>query len=237
MNALSAPLAAPPLPGTPPQGFGPLPVVTLPVSTVHVVDDDEAVRRSLAMLLGSFGLSAETYASAEDLLERLAGLALGCLVVDIRMPGMNGLELQEELTRRGCRLPVVVVTGHADVGLAVRAMKAGAVDFIEKPYSEDDMIHAVTSGLTRLADSRLTEEAADIARTRVSALTPRERDVLGRLVDGLPNKVIAHELGISPRTVEIHRANVMDKLACRSLAEVVRTAMTAGFDRGAGRPA
>jgi two-component system response regulator FixJ len=198
---------------------------------VHIVDDDEAVRRSLALLLGSFNIASETHASGEELLEKLAVLRPGCLVVDIRMPGITGLELQEELTRRGCRLPVVIVTGHADVGLAVRAMKSGAIDFIEKPYSEEDLLRAVTTGLTQLADSQLSTAAGEQARLRVATLTPREREVLERLVAGMPNKVIAHELGISPRTVEIHRANLMEKLGCRSLAEVVRVAISADFGR------
>lgn len=200
---------------------------------VHVVDDDEAVRRSLAMLLASFGLITETYDSAEAVLSRLPGLRPGCLVIDIRMPGMDGLALQAELAQRGCGLPVVVVTGHADVGLAVRAMKTGAVDFIEKPYSEDDVLRAVTSALARMADARQSSASIDAAQARIAGLTPRERDVLSRLVDGRPNKVIAHELGISPRTVEIHRANLMEKLGCRSLAEAVRIAITAGFNREA----
>lgn len=191
---------------------------------VHIVDDDEAVRRSLALLLVSFGLEAEMHASAEAVLARL-----GSLVIDIRMPGMDGLELQAELVRLGCKLPVVVVTGHADVGLAVRAMKAGALDFIEKPYSEDDVLKAIRGALIRTGDVRQSDATTQAAQTRIAALTPRERDVLQRLVVGRPNKVIAHELGISPRTVEIHRANLMEKLGCRSLAEAVRTAITAGF--------
>lgn len=196
---------------------------------VHVVDDDEAVRRSLALLLVSFGLEAQTHSSAEDVLARLTTLRPGCLVIDIRMPCMDGLELQAELMRRGCRMPVIVVTGHADVGLAVRAMKSGALDFIEKPYSEDDVLRAVHSALIHTHDTSQTDASAQAAQVRIAALTPRERDVLQRLVDGRPNKVIAHELGISPRTVEIHRANLMEKLGCRSLAEAVRTAITAGF--------
>lgn len=199
---------------------------------VHVVDDDAAVRRSLAMLLGSFGLVTETHESAEKVLEHLHQLRPGCMVIDIRMPGMDGLALQAELSRRGCRLPVVVVTGHADVSLAVRAMKAGAMDFIEKPYSEDDLLHAVTAALTRMANTRQSTATIEAAIGRIAALTPRERDVLARLVAGRPNKVIAHELGISPRTVEIHRANLMEKLGCRSLAEAVRIAITAGFNEG-----
>jgi two-component system response regulator FixJ len=221
-----------------PAPFDPEPPLPEPTAghadlVVHIVDDDEAVRRSLALLLASFSIATETHASGEELLDKLAVLRPGCLVVDIRMPGINGLDLQEELTRRGCRLPVVIVTGHADVGLAVRAMKSGAVDFIEKPYSEEDLLRAVGTGLTQIADSRSSLAAGDQARSRVGTLTPREREVLERLVDGMPNKVIAHELGISPRTVEIHRANLMEKLACRSLAEVVRIAIAADV-RGGG---
>ncbi len=199
---------------------------------VHVVDDDEAVRRSLALLLVSFGFNAEAYGSAEAVLDALPKLRPGCLVIDIRMPGMDELDLQVELTRRGCGLPVVIVTGHADVGLAVRAMKAGALDFIEKPYSEEDILRAVRQALLRTADARQSTATAEAARSRIAGLTPRERDVLGRLVDGRPNKVIAHDLGISPRTVEIHRANLMEKLGCRSLAEAVRIAIAAGFGAG-----
>jgi two-component system response regulator FixJ len=199
---------------------------------VHVVDDDEAVRRSLALLLASFDHSTRTYGSAEELLAALDNAEPGCVIVDIRMPGMDGLALQQELRRRGANLPVVVVTGHAEVALAVRAMKAGAVDFIEKPYSEEDMLRAVSAALTRVADEQQQRAATEQATARIAALTPRERDVLRRLVDGWPNKVIAHELGISPRTVEIHRANVMEKLGCRSLAEAVRIALAAGFGEG-----
>jgi two-component system response regulator FixJ len=198
---------------------------------VHVVDDDEAVRRSLALLLGSFGHATATYESAEALLAALEGLLPGCIIVDIRMPGMDGIAMQEELTRRGCRLPVVVVTGHGDVAHAVRAMKSGALDFIEKPYSEDDILRAVNTALARLHDAQQQAAATEAAASRIAGLTPRERDVLRLLVEGRPNKVIAHQLGISPRTVEIHRANVMEKLGCRSLAEAVRLALAAGFGK------
>jgi len=170
---------------------------------VHIVDDDEAVRGSLALLLNSFGLLTATHASAEAVLEQLPSLRPGCLVVDIRMPGMDGLGLQAELTRRGCTYPVIVVTGHADVGLAVQAMKAGALDFIEKPYSEDDVVKSVRVALSRTADVFQTTANTEAAQGRIAHLTPRERDVLSRLVEGRPNKVVAHELGISPRTVEI----------------------------------
>ena len=201
---------------------------------VHVVDDDEAVRRSLALMLGSTGHRTATYAAAEDLIAELDHLAPGCAIVDIRMPGMDGLALLQHLTATGHTIPVIIVTGHADVALAVRAMKAGAVDFIEKPYTEEAMLRAVDAALARAADARQSRAAIDAATNRIAALTPRERDVLARLVNGSPNKVIAHELGISPRTVEIHRANVMEKLAARSLADVVRLALTAGIQGAAG---
>jgi len=144
---------------------------------------------------------------------------------------MDGLELQLALQERGCNYPVLVVTGHADVGLAVKAMKAGAHDFIEKPYSDADLLASVRSALARVADTRHSGMVVEAARARIAILTPRERDVLMRLVEGRPNKVIAHELGISPRTVEIHRANMMEKLACRSLAEAVRLAIAAEFHK------
>ncbi|CAH2599776.1 Transcriptional regulatory protein FixJ [Rhodovastum atsumiense] len=200
-----------------------------PAYVVHVVDDDEAVRRSLALLLTSFGYVSTTYASAEALLAAADRLAPGCLIVDVRMPGMDGLALQAELAARGVPHPVIVVTGHADVPLAVRAMKAGAVDLIEKPYSGEDIMRAVRAALTRMEDVRQQQSTAEAASARIAALTPREHDVLLLLVEGRPNKAIAHELGISPRTVEIHRANVMEKLACHSLAEVVRIALAAGI--------
>jgi two-component system response regulator FixJ len=197
-------------------------------SMVHIVDDDDAVRSSLAMLLGSFGHASTMYRSAETFLADLDGLDAGCVIVDIQMPGMSGLALQQELARRDSHLPVVIVTGHGDVPLAVHAMKAGAVDFIEKPYSEQEVMRAVATALERLKGARAQEAAARSAAARLSLLSPREHDVLRRLLEGRPNKVIAHQLGISPRTVEIHRARIMDKLECRSLAEVVRIALTGG---------
>jgi two-component system response regulator FixJ len=198
---------------------------------VHIVDDDEAVRRSVAVLLVSSGHTTQTYSSAEAFLSSQGSQQPGCVIVDIRMPGMDGLALQQELNRRRITLPLIVVTGHADVGLAVQAMKAGAVDFIEKPYSEDDLLRAVDEALTRAKDARQQQAVAAAAAGRIAALTPRERDVLRRLVDGRPNKVIAHDLGISPRTVEIHRANVMEKLGCRSVAQAVRLALAGGVGR------
>ncbi len=196
---------------------------------VYLVDDDAAVCSSLAVLLSSFGYASAAYASAEDLLAVAAHLAPGCLIVDVCLPGMDGLSLQAELAARGVRHPVIVVTGHADVPLAVRAMKAGAVDLIEKPFSADDIIAAVRSALARLEDARQHTMAAETALSRLALLTPREHEVLVQLVAGRANKGIAHVLGISPRTVEIHRANIMEKLGCRSLAEAVRLALAAGL--------
>lgn len=198
---------------------------------VHVVDDDEAVRRSLAMLLQSTGRAALTYASAEALLEAAAapgGLAPGCIIVDVRMRGMDGLSLIEALTGRGVSLPVVVVTGHGDIPLAVRAMRAGAQDFIEKPYAEERILEAVHTALTsiRVTDQRRMLELK--AQAQVAALSPREREVLAALVAGKANKVIGFELGISPRTVEVHRAKLMEKLGVRSLPEAVRIGLAAG---------
>ena len=219
MNMMSAegdPTSEPPEPGR----AGPI---------VFLVDDDEAVRRSLALLLGSFGYATASFASAEALLDAAPLPAPGCLIVDVRMPGMDGLTLQGELVARGIVHPVIVVTGHADVPLAVRAMKAGAVDLIEKPYDAEEILRAVRAALARMEDVRQHQAAADSASARIALLTPREQEVLVHLVDGRANKAIAYALGISPRTVEIHRANVMEKLGCRSLAEVVRTALAAGI--------
>ena len=218
-----------------------------PPPLVHVVDDDDAMRRSLALLLRSAGYAAEAHASGEALLAALDGegprpgphaAAAGrpaCAVVDVLMPGgMDGIALQAELARRGAALPLVVMTGHADVPLAVRAMRAGAVDFVEKPYPKDRILAAVAEALDAAAASRDRAPAAAAAAARLAALTPRERAVLRGLVSGQPNKVIAHELGISPRTVEAHRAALMEKLGARSLAEAVRLGLAAGLD---GAPA
>ena len=202
---------------------------------VHVVDDDTAVRRSLAMLLRSSGHQVETYGSAEALLEaaETARLAHGCIVLDVRMPGMDGLSLMEVLSRRDIHLPVVVVTGHGDIPLAVRAMRAGALDFVEKPYAEERILEAVGSALASSREADRQRLLAVQAQAKVSALSPREREVLAALVEGKANKVIGFELGISPRTVEVHRANLMEKLGVRSLPEAVRIGLASGV-RGPG---
>jgi two-component system response regulator FixJ len=193
---------------------------------VYIVDDDAAVRDSLRMLLESAGYAVRGFDAAQSFLSD-ADLDRGCLVVDIRMPGMSGLELQEELVRRNVSLPVIVITGHGDVPLAVRAMTAGAVDFIEKPFDDRRMLDSVARALLIGNHERGRAGEAQAARDLLALLTPRENDVLVQLVKGQPNKLVAHELGISPRTVEIHRANIMDKLQARNLSDIVRTALAA----------
>jgi two-component system response regulator FixJ len=194
---------------------------------VHVIDDDEAMRDSLAFLLDCAGLNARTYESAPRFLEGLERLERGCVVTDIRMPDMTGLELVERLKALGVPDPVIVITGHGDVPLAVEAMKKGVVDFIEKPFSEERLLDAVRSALSRGEDLREEEQRRQRVRDRLDALSGRERQVLDGLVDGKPNKIIAFDLGISARTVEIYRANVMTKMEAGSLSELVRMALLA----------
>jgi two-component system response regulator FixJ len=189
---------------------------------VHVVDDDAAVRDSLRVLLESADLSVRTYESATAFLEVLSSLGSGCVLTDVRMPGLDGLELQRRLSASGVRLPVIVMTGHADVPIAVEALKAGATDFLEKPFDDMQLLEAVRGALA--ASQRTQDEDAATAQiaARLASLTPREREVLDKLVAGQPNKTIAYDLGSSPRTVEVHRARVMEKMGVRSLAELVR---------------
>jgi two-component system response regulator FixJ len=190
---------------------------------VFIVDDDEAVRDSLQLLLESAGHAVEAFEAAADALASCRTRLPACIVTDVRMPEMDGLEFQEKLVAGGIHVPVIVMTGHADVPLAVRAMKAGAVDFIEKPFGDDAILASIDGALkrkTQVSDPAMVE--------RLESLTPREREVLELLVVGHPNKVIAHRLDISPRTVEIHRAHVMEKMKAKSLPELVRTAMQAG---------
>jgi two-component system response regulator FixJ len=194
---------------------------------VYLVDDEEAIRRSAGFMLRTSGHQVETYASGDEFLKAAADLAPGCVLLDIRMPGSDGLAVQQALVDRGIPLPVVIMTGHGDVGIAVRAMKAGAVDFIEKPFEKAVLLAALELGWTRLDRSGRQRVQAEEAAHRLKVLTPRERDVLDGLVDGLPNKTIAFDLGISPRTVEIHRANLMAKLEVKSLSEALRLAFAA----------
>jgi two-component system response regulator FixJ len=195
--------------------------------TVFVVDDDEAVRDSLQTLLEVEGYRTEIFGSGLAFLEAYDAGRPGCLLADVRMPDMSGLDLQEILNQRQARLPVIIITGHGDVPMAVRAMKAGAVDFIEKPFSDTVILDSVRRALA-VADRASADRAlATEAETRLQSLTPREREVLERLVLGRANKVIAFELNISPRTVEIHRARVMEKMQAESLSHLVRLALAA----------
>ena len=194
---------------------------------VHLVDDDMAIRRSVGFMLKTTGHRVETYESGLDLLKDSAKLDEGCILLDIRMPGMDGLEVQQALQDKGVSLPVIIMTGHGDVTLAVKAMKAGAVDFIEKPFEKEALLSSLEEGYRRIARKGATEDRARDAAVRLQSLTPRERDVLDGLAQGLPNKTIAYDLGISPRTVEIHRANLMTKLDVRSLSEALRIAFAA----------
>jgi two-component system response regulator FixJ len=198
---------------------------------VHVVDDDEAMRDSLLFLLETAGIEARAYDSALAFLEALPGLERGCIVTDIRMPGMSGLELVGRLNELGISDPVIVITGHGDVPLAVEAMKAGVADFIEKPFDDRQLLSAVREALARSGGIRAEEAERREVGERLASLSQRERQVLAALVDGKPNKIIAYDLGISARTVEIYRANVMTKMRAGSLSELVRMALLAG--RGA----
>lgn len=195
---------------------------------VHLVDDDASVRRSVGFMLKTSGHQVETYESGVDLLKNSSKLELGCILLDIRMPGMDGLEVQQALQEKGVGLPVIIMTGHGDVGLAVKAMKAGAVDFIEKPFEKVALFSSLDEGFRRLSQKELTGERRKDAEVKLQALTAREREVLEGLAQGLPNKTIAYDLGISPRTVEIHRANLMSKLNVRSLSEALRIAFAVG---------
>ncbi len=183
------------------------------------------MRQSLAFLLGSAGLTVRLYDSASAFLAGLSAVKSGCLVTDMRMPDMTGIELLQQLRAKACRLPAIVITGHGDVPLAVEAMKAGAVDFIEKPFDQETILHAVQAALERGFEGEGREDPAVAAR--LATLSERERQVLEGLVAGHPNKTIAYDLGISPRTVEVYRANLMTKMGARSLSELIRMAIIA----------
>jgi two-component system response regulator FixJ len=189
---------------------------------IFVVDDDEAVRLSTEMLIRSMGLRVESFEAAAEFLEDFDPQQPGCLILDIRMPGMSGLELQEHLNEIGATIPVVFVTGHGDVPMAVNAMKAGAVDFIQKPFRDQELIDRVHAALDRDSESRLESKVKEQIQERVDLLTSREFEVMELVVEGQANKEIAFDLGLSPRTVEIHRARVMSKMAAESLPDLVR---------------
>ncbi len=198
--------------------------------TVFVVDDDKLVRESLAWLIGTIDLPVTLYERGQDFLSEYEPRLPGCLILDVRMPGLSGMDLHERLNERGIELPVIIVTGHADVPMATRAMKAGAFDFIEKPYNDQLMLETVQNAIACDLDRRRRARQIQALQARFQGLTPREREVMGLIVQGRANKVIADRLEISIKTVELHRANIMAKVGVRSAAELVRLAVTAGLD-------
>ena len=205
-----------------------------PTSVVHVIDDDEAVRDSLTFLLNTARLAARAYDSATAFLAALPNAEPGCIITDVRMPEMSGVDLLRRLKELNVPMPVIVITGHGDIQLAVEAMKIGAADFIEKPFDDDRLLGSVKSALERLEKDTQQESARSKLQDKLQTLSAREREVLEGLVAGKPNKVIAFDLGISPRTVEIYRANVMSKMTAGSLSELVRMALLAGLLKASG---
>lgn len=203
--------------------------MTEPARTVHIVDDDEAIRQSVGFLLRKAGYAVETYPAGTPFLKAVTRETRGCVLLDVRMPDLDGFAVQARLAQTGIALPVIMLTGHGDVTLAVRAIKAGAIEFLEKPFERSALLAAIESALAHAARSDREHLAAAGAVVRLAALTPRERDVLDGMVLGRPNKLIAYDLDIATRTVEVHRANLMEKLAARSLSDVLRIAFAAGL--------
>jgi two-component system response regulator FixJ len=196
---------------------------------VYVIDDDEAMRDSLNFLLDSSGLSVTLFDNAQSFLDALPGLAFGCVVSDIRMPGLDGIELLKRMKAQQSSFPILIMTGHGDVPLAVEAMKLGAVDFLEKPFEDDRLTTMIESAIRQAEPTAKSEAIAQDIAARVASLSPRERQVMEGLIAGLSNKLIAREYDISPRTIEVYRANVMTKMQANSLSELVRLAMRAGM--------
>ena len=192
------------------------------VPTVIVIDDDEAVRSSLKLLLRSVKLPVNVYGSAHEFLSKYTADQSGCMIVDVRMPGMSGLELQQQLNLRGAMIPVIFITGHGDIPMAVEAMRYGAFDFLQKPFRDQDLLDRVQRALEKDAKNRREFARSDRIREHYGTLTPREREVLELVTSGKPNKVMAADLGVSQRTIEIHRARVMEKMQANSLAQLVR---------------
>ena len=191
-------------------------------AVVHLIDDDEGVRQALAFLLTASGFAVRVHELAGSFLDTVATVQPGCVITDVRMPGVDGLELQRQLKARRLGLPVIVMTGHGDVPLAVEAMKAGAVDFLEKPFEDEALLSAIRAALDRYAVNTRRNEELSATKVKLDTLTAREREVLDGLVAGQPNKTIAYDLKISARTVEVHRANLMSKMGASSLSDLVR---------------
>ena len=194
--------------------------------TIHILDDDEAVRDSLQLMLETARYRTRAWKSGRELVDALPEIEAGCLLLDVRMPGMDGITVLGHVRRARNGLPVIMITGHGDVPVAVKAMKLGAADFIEKPFTQEAIIESIQTALAQMQPEQAHAEAV----ARLALLSPREKQVFEGLVAGLPNKSIAYDLGISPRTVEIHRARVMDKMQARSLSELVRLGLAAGID-------
>ncbi len=198
--------------------------------TVYVVDDDKLARESLEWLIDSVGLPVKTFASGQAFLDFSSKDLTGCLVLDVRMPDISGMDLHVKLKQLGCTLPVIIMTGHADVDMAVRAMKAGAYDFIEKPYNDSLMLERIQSAIAFDQDNRKEQERVNSVKERLATLTPREKEVLNYVLKSTANKIIAAELGISIKTVELHRSNLMTKMQASSVTELVRLALIAGLE-------
>lgn len=196
---------------------------------VHIIDDEDAIRRSAGFMLKASGYAVRTWPTGAAFLKEIRNVPEGCIILDVRMPEMDGLEVQQALSDRGIAMPVIVLTGHGDIAIAVRAMKCGAVDFLEKPFEKTALLTAIATAFERMsAVNGAVARSAD-AKALLQVLTPREREVLEGLSQGLPNETIAYDLGISPRTVEVHRANLMSKLSVRSLSDALRLAFAAGM--------
>jgi two-component system response regulator FixJ len=196
-------------------------------STVYVVDDDQAIRRAMEFLIRSVGLDYVIFGSADEFLDSYTDEFAGCLVLDIRMPGLGGLELQQKLIEMDSALPIIFITGHGDVPMAVEAMQKGAVDFIQKPFRDQELLDRIGEAMKTDRETRSAREEKAAVAARIEKLTKREHEVLDLVVTGKPNKIIAYELGVSQRTVEIHRARVMEKMAAKSLADLVRMHISA----------
>ncbi|MDK2770051.1 DNA-binding response regulator [Sphingomonas koreensis] len=198
---------------------------------IHLVDDEESIRKAASFALKTAGYDVIAYTSGVEFLRTAKSAEVGCVILDVRMPEMDGLQVQTTMAARGINMPVIVLTGHGDVSVAVQAMKGGAIDFLEKPFEKAALLEAVRRAFARLDDVDLRALESSEAEVRVAALTPREQEVLEGLANGLPNKTIAYDLGCSSRTVEVHRASLMAKLEVRNLSEALRIAFAAGMGR------